>query len=68
MTYTTALSFYGTGLKIAQVLQIKPQAIYQWKKKGVVPLNSALRLQTDSRGRVKVDPKCYEKPGKKARV
>jgi hypothetical protein len=59
MKYDTALAFYGTGLAIAAALGIKPQAVYQWKKRGVVPLKSALRLQTDSRGKVKVDPKVY---------
>lgn len=61
MRYETALGFYKTGLAIAAVLKIKPQAVYQWKKTGVVPIKSATRLQTDSRGRVKVDPKVYER-------
>lgn len=61
MTYATALGFYKTGLAIAAALGIKPQAVYQWKKTGVVPEKRAVRLQAHSRGRVKVDPKVYER-------
>lgn len=68
MLYATALGFYKTGQAIARVLSIKPQAVYQWKKGGVVPLKSATRLQTDSKGRIKVDPKCYELQGAPPRV
>jgi hypothetical protein len=68
MLYSTALGFYKTGQAIARALSIKPQAVYQWKKSGVVPLKSATRLQTDSRGRIKVDPKVYEPQGAPPRV
>jgi hypothetical protein len=61
MTYDTALAHYKTGLKIAQVLGIKSQAVYQWKKTGVVPELRARQLQQLSRGRVKVDPQVYER-------
>jgi hypothetical protein len=61
MTYSTALKHFKTGLAIAEVLGIKSQAVYQWKKTGVVPIKSATRLQTASKGRVKVDPKVYER-------
>lgn len=68
MTYDAAMGFYKTGQKIARVLGIKPQAVYQWKKTGVVPIKSATRLQTDSKGRVKVDPRVYEPEGAPTRV
>jgi hypothetical protein len=68
MTYATAMGFYKTGQAIARVLGIKPQAVYQWKKSGVVPILSATRLQTDSKGRVKVDPRVYEPKGAPPRV
>lgn len=68
MLYSTALGFYKTGQAIARALGIKPQAVYQWKKSGVVPLKSATRLQTDSRGRIKVDTKLYEPKGAPSRV
>jgi hypothetical protein len=61
MKYATALEHYGTGLAIAAALGIKSQAVYQWKKTGVVPQKSAIRLQAHSKGRVKVDPKVYER-------
>jgi hypothetical protein len=68
MKYATALKFYGTGLAIAAALNIKPQAIYQWKARGVVPIKSALALQGHSRGKVKVDPSVYAKRGPKPDV
>lgn len=67
MKFDAALAFYKTQMKIAAVLGLKRQQVNSWKD-GVVPAKHAIRLQTDSKGRVKVDPKCYEKPGKKARV
>lgn len=68
MKYATALRFYETGLAIAQALNIKPQAVYQWKARGVVPIKSALRLQAHSGGKVKVDPRVYAKRGPKPDV
>ena len=59
MKYATAIEHYGTGLAIAQVLGIRSQAVYQWKKTGVVPIKSATRLQTESKGKVKVDASVY---------
>ena len=61
MKYDTALKHYNTGLAIAAALGIKSQAVYAWKRKGVVPQKSAVRLQAHSRGKVKVDPKVYER-------
>jgi DNA-binding transcriptional regulator Cro len=61
MKYAAALEFYKTPAAIAVVLGISDKAVYKWAKKGVVPANSALRLQVDSKGEVKVDPKDYER-------
>jgi len=64
MTYDTAIGFYESDRKIAEVLGISKQAVGRWKKSGVVPAVSALKLQTNSRGKVKVDPNVYVKrPG-----
>jgi len=61
MTYDTAMKFYKTGLAIAKALNIKPQAVYAWKKSGVVPEKRAVRLQAHSKGKCPVDPKVYER-------
>lgn len=61
MKYSTALGHFKTGLAIAKKLGIRSQAVYAWKKKGVVPQKQAIRLQALSRDKVKVDPKVYER-------
>ena len=61
MTYDTALAYYRTGIAIAKALGIKTQAVYQWKKTGRVPELRARQLQQLSRGKVKVDPRVYER-------
>jgi DNA-binding transcriptional regulator Cro len=60
MKYKTALSFYKTGLAIAAALQVRPQAVYQWKRRGVVPIKSAMRLERQSRGKIRVDSRLYD--------
>jgi hypothetical protein len=67
MTYDTAIGHYITGTAIAEALGIKSQAVYQWKRLGVVPVRSAMRLQAHSRGKVKVDPSVYRRQGRKPR-
>jgi hypothetical protein len=59
MRYSTAIGYYITGTAIAEALGIKSQAVYQWKKTGVVPLKSATRLEEHSKGKVKVDRRVY---------
>jgi hypothetical protein len=67
MKFDVALAFYKTQTEIARVLGLKRQQVNSWRG-GAIPAKHAIRLQTDSGGKVKVDPKCYEKPGAKARV
>lgn len=59
MRYDTALNFYKTGKAIAKALGIKHQAVYQWKRKGVVPPKKAAQLEAHSKGKVRFDPKVY---------
>lgn len=61
MTYDAAISYFKTDAAIAEVLKISKQAVGQWKKTGKVPIKSAARLQSESKGKVKVDPKVYER-------
>jgi len=60
MRYATALAHYGTGIAIAQALGIKTQAVYQWKRTGIVPELRAMKLEKLSKGKIKVDPRVYE--------
>lgn len=68
MKYSSALKHFKTGLAIAEVLGIKPQAVYQWKRKGVVPPKKAVLLEAHSRGKVKVDSRVYVPGGAKSGV
>jgi DNA-binding transcriptional regulator YdaS (Cro superfamily) len=70
MKLDAALAFYKTQAAVARVLGIKRQAVHQWWDLygGVVPAKHAIRLQADSRGKVKVDPKDYEPKLEKTRV
>lgn len=60
MKYEKALAFYKTQAAIARVLGITRQRVSQFKDMGLIPAEHALRLQTDSKGKVKVDAKVYE--------
>lgn len=66
MKYDTAMSHYRTQEAIARVLKITKQAVGQWRKTGRVPAKSAVLLQQDSKGKVRVDPKVYERANGKA--
>ncbi len=70
MKLDAALAFYKTQAAIARVLGLRRQAVNQWKDlyDGVVPPKHAIRLQADSKGKVKVDPKDYEPKLEKTRV
>jgi DNA-binding transcriptional regulator YdaS (Cro superfamily) len=59
------LKHFKTQREIARVLGIKEQSVGQWKKVGVVPLLRATQLQGLTRGKVRVDPKVYERAGAK---
>jgi len=60
MTFETAIAFYKTQAKIGRVLGLTRQRVSQFREMGLIPAEHALRLQTDSKGKVKVDPKVYE--------
>jgi hypothetical protein len=65
MLIQTAESFFGGCAGIARAL--KPNrtvsAVYQWKKKGVVPLVAAQQLAELSGGKLAVDPHLYDQWG-----
>lgn len=70
MKLDAALAFYPSQAAIARVLGIKRQAVHQWWDlyNGVIPAKHAIRLQTHSKGKVKLDPKDYEPTVEKTRV
>jgi DNA-binding transcriptional regulator YdaS (Cro superfamily) len=68
MKFETALAHYGSQAAIARVLGLKRQHVFSWKDLGVIPAKHAVTLEVDSKGKVKVDPKVYERQGAKPRV
>ena len=59
MKLSTALKHYKTEGAIARALNIKHQAVAQWKAKGRVPLARALELEQLTKGAIKVDTSVY---------
>lgn len=62
MNFDTAWIFYRTNKKIAKAAGVSAQAVSLWKKKGIIPIGSALAIEADSKGAIKVDPSVYAKP------
>lgn len=58
-----AITQYGSVAKLAEVLGISNQAVYQWGD--VVPKGTAYRLQVVSAGALRVDPSLYPKPARR---
>ncbi len=58
MKKSDVLRYFGGALKTADTLGISHQAVYNWKDR--VPERMAYRIQTKSRGALKVDPKAYQ--------
>lgn len=65
MLIQTAESFFGGCAGIARALHpIRTvSAVYQWKKKGVVPLAAAQQLADLSGGKLSVDAALYDEYG-----
>lgn len=59
MKYETAWIFYKSSRAIAKVCKVTDQAVSHWKKRGIIPIYSAVKLQKDSRDLCKVDPAVY---------
>lgn len=57
MLKATAVQHYGTMTAVAEALGVSISAVSQWGK--VVPLESALALETLSNGAVKVERSQY---------
>jgi hypothetical protein len=65
MLIQTAESFFGGCAGIARALAPNRtvSAVYQWKKKGVVPLMAAQQLAELSGGKIEVDFALYDDYG-----
>lgn len=68
MLLKTAVEHFGGCKQIASILSSTEmrtvQAVYQWKKKGVIPLAAARQLAQISRGKIKVDDSLYDQYGR----
>lgn len=68
MLLKTAESYFGSCRAIADQLSSSEmrtlQAVYSWKKKGVVPLAAARQIESLTKGKVKVDPTRYDQYGR----
>jgi hypothetical protein len=68
MLLKTAEEYFGGCKQIARLLSTDKtrtvSAVYQWKKKGVVPLFAARELAHLSRGKLKVDADLYDQLGR----
>lgn len=52
------LNYYGTLVKLAEILKISPSAISQWKD--IIPERQAYRLQRLSNNALTVNPGLYK--------
>ncbi|MDK4527035.1 Cro/CI family transcriptional regulator [Kingella kingae] len=52
------LNYYGTLVKLAEILKISPSAISQWKD--IIPERQAYRLQRLSNNALTVNPELYK--------
>ena len=66
MLKTTALDYYKTATALAEALGISVAAVSQWET--VVPEGSAYKLESLTKRALRVDPKVYGGPVRRAPV
>lgn len=66
MLKTTALAYFKTLSALAQALGVTLQAVSQWGT--LVPESSAYKLESITRGKLRVDPKLYAKGSARAQA
>lgn len=66
MLMDTAIARFGRCIHIARALDDAcfASAVYQWKKKGVVPLWAAQILHEKTGGELQIDPRLYDAKGR----
>lgn len=69
MRYADVVRLFRTERKIAAALGCTRQAVNLWKQAGVVPEGVAYKLHVLTAGRLRVDPRCYERtPDSRAKL
>lgn len=53
------IDYYGSIAAVATELGLQKQAVWKWKKRGMVPPLSAARLHDLTRGKLRFDPADY---------
>lgn len=66
MRYETAIKHFKTDVALAEAANVTRQAANLWKHAGIVPEGVAYKLQVITGGKLRVDPKQYDKPRKSA--
>jgi hypothetical protein len=61
MKYETAIKYYGSAARLRAALGVSRQALSQFKAKNLMSRKSALRLQTMTGGKLKVQAELYER-------
>jgi hypothetical protein len=66
MLIETAIARFGSCADIARVLDgaCFPSAVYQWQRKGVVPLWAARKLSDATGGELRIDESLYDAKGR----
>lgn len=53
MKKTTAIKFFGSGVKLAEALKINSSAVYQWPE--TIPRLRAFEIERLTKGKLKAD-------------
>ena len=53
------IEYFGSQAETARALNVKPQAVNQWRDKGMLPIGRAYQVQVITGGDLKVDPGLY---------
>jgi len=59
MKTQTVIEYFGSQAETARALNVKPQAVNQWRDKGILPVGRAYQVQVITNGDLKVDPSLY---------
>lgn len=62
MLKTDVLKFFGSKIATAQILEVSPSAVTQWKE--IIPEKQAYKVERISKGKLKVNPDLYHRSKK----
>ena len=60
MQTTDVITYYGSPAEVARILGISRAAVSKWAKEGIVPEGSAYKIESLTRGKLKVNPSDYQ--------